>query len=491
MDNFKRPQQPRGPQTPPPRPNGGRLAQQSPPARSTQPAPQARPQIVPQMSHNAPVTPPATPRPAPQPMPTATPAPVITPAPAVAPVQPKKAPSEVQPPRPQAQPVAQKRALAAPQAKPAEEDPQTPQPVEKQPDDSAKPASRDIKKNRKRNYAWLWWLGGSIAAVLVLAMAAGAWYQSNLTAPHPANDEPQQISIQEGSAVLDIARMLESEEIIKNALVFQIYYRLNSSATALQAGEYMLTRNLTVAEVIEAISESQITQYDLTFLPGESVLDVKETLLEAGFSETDIDAAFERHYPTYTMMKQRPESHDIEGFIFPDTYRFEDNYTVEDILQRPFQHMQTYVVEEGLEGAFESRGLTLYEGITLASIIQKEVNNQADMAHVSQVFHSRLEQDIPLGSDPTFVYPAHKMGVQPLPSLESPYNTYLVQGLPPGPIANPGKEALQAAAYPSTDTDDLFFVAGDDGQTYFSKTNEEHERLTREHCSERCRLDIF
>ena len=153
--------------------------------------------------------------------------------------------------------------------------------------------------------------------------------------------------------------------------------------------------------------------------------------------------------------------------------------------------MQAYITENKLEKAFESHGLTLYEGVTLASIIQKEVNSQTDMQHVSQVFHSRLKKDMPLQSDPTFVYPAKKDGLVPGPALDSPYNTYKVTGLPPGPIALPSKEALYAAAHPSTETDDLFFVAGDDGATYFSKTNEEHEALTRQHCQERCRLDIF
>lgn len=441
MDNFKRPQQQpsRGPQQPSPRPSQVQTPQQLPPVR---PAAEVR--------------------------------------------RPQTAQMNGQTGSPAAQ-TRQNTAQNTPSTQPAV---QTPAPTQRQPIDDAKNLSLDLAKTGRRSHAWLWWMGGIVAVLLAAGIAMGVWYQANLRAPHPGDTAPQQISILEGSAVTDIARTLESEEIIKNAWAFQVYYRLNSSAP-LQAGEYTLTKNLTVAEVIAAMSESQTTQYDLTFLPGESVLDVKKTLLAAGFNEADIDAAFEQQYPAFTMMAERPAEHDIEGFIFPDTYRFEDNYTVENILQRPFEHMQAYIAQEGLEEAFAAHGMTLYEGITLASIIQKEVNNQMDMAHVSQVFHSRLEQNIPLGSDPTFVYPAQKMGVQPLPSLESPYNTYNIQGLPPGPIANPGKEALYAAAHPSTDTDDLFFVAGDDGQTYFSKTNEEHERLTREHCNERCRLDIF
>ena len=345
------------------------------------------------------------------------------------------------------------------------------------------------QKPRKKH--WLLW---SMLTLLVLALGAAAagfaWYTSNLSAPQTEDASVSRITIEEGSTVNSIAQLLETEGLIKNALAFEIYYRLNAGDPLL-AGEYTLARNLDVAGVIAELAQGTNHEYSLTFLPGESLADIKTTLEDVGFESATIDAAFAQQYPDFAMMSQRPGGSDVEGFVFPDTYNFGEDFTVVNILTRPFEHMQAYIDEENLEAAFAAQGLTLYEGIILASIIQKEVNNQSDMAHVSQVFHSRLKEGIKLGSDPTFVYGARKLGVQPLPSLESPYNTYLIDGLPPGPIANPGKEALYAAAYPSTDTNDLFFVAGDDGQTHFSRTNEEHEALTRQYCQERFRLDIF
>lgn len=392
-------------------------------------------------------------------------------------------PNQIQPPTPEPTPT------ATPSPVP------TPLPVLERaagtPSMSAQDDSLRIKKRRRPVLAWV--AGGLIAlAILLLAAGAGAymWYKGQLQSPDASSKQTARVTVPEGSTAAQIAQQLHSEGLIKNATVFELYYRLNGEKS-LQAGVYVVEKGMDVPTLIDKLGSGQKDEFQLTFKPGESLLDVRKTLIEAGYEEQDVAAAFTKVYSDYPMMSARPENSDIEGFVFPDTYNFGTDYTAENVLTRPMQYMQTYIDEQGLEEAFAAKGLTLYEGITLASIIQKEVNNKTDMSHVSQVFHSRLKIDMPLGSDPTFVYPAKKQGVQPDPGLDSPYNTYKIKGLPPGPIANPGKEALYAAANPRTDTQDLFFVAGDDGTTYFSKTNAEHEALTQEHCQQRCRLDIF
>ena len=131
--------------------------------------------------------------------------------------------------------------------------------------------------------------------------------------------------------------------------------------------------------------------------------------------------------------------------------------------------------------------MSLYQGITLASIIQREVNAEGDQRQVAQVFLLRLKDDISLGSDVTYQYIADKTGVPRDPGLDSPYNTRVVKGLPPGPISAPGRLALDAVANPATG-DYKFFLSGDDDKTYFGRTQAEHEKNIADHCKMKCQI---
>ncbi len=138
-----------------------------------------------------------------------------------------------------------------------------------------------------------------------------------------------------------------------------------------------------------------------------------------------------------------------------------------------------------LREAFSRQGLTVHQAVTLGSIIEQEVSNEPDRAQVAQVFLKRYKSDISLGSDPTAFYGAIKDGKEPSVGYDSPYNTRIYKGLPPGPIGNVSESSLNAVANPAG-TDWLYFVAGDDGKTHFSKTLEEHEELTRRYCTKLC-----
>ena len=156
--------------------------------------------------------------------------------------------------------------------------------------------------------------------------------------------------------------------------------------------------------------------------------------------------------------------------------------------------MEKIVKKYNLEEKFKARGLTLYQGITLASIIQREsigcgsgVETCEDQRKIASVFYNRLKANMPLGSDVTYQYIADKTGVERSPNLKSPYNTRIQKGLTPGPIASPSLSALNAAADP-INSDYLYFLSGDDDITYFAKTNEEHEANVKAHCQKKCQI---
>jgi UPF0755 protein len=242
-----------------------------------------------------------------------------------------------------------------------------------------------------------------------------------------------------------------------------------------------------VQQIAKKLSSGKVDSFNLTLLPGANLMENQKALKKAGFKEADIKHAFAATTYTGAALAGKPKNTSLEGFIYGDTYNFMLDATPHDVIQRTIDQMSAYVERENLVAAFKAQGMTLYQGIILASIIQKEVGHAEDMRHVSQVFHKRLKEGVSLGADSTFIYGARKLGVAPSIDLDSPYNTRIHTGLPPTPISNPGADALYAAAHPS-DTDDLYFVSGDDGNTYFSKTNEEHEHLTKEHCHINCEL---
>lgn len=349
-------------------------------------------------------------------------------------------------------------------------------------------APQPMKVPQKKSGAWKWLLGVVVAIVVLLLVAAGAgytWYVQQLSSPHPGSQETVRLTVANGSTASDVATQLADKQMIKNEIAFEVYYRLHQS-TGLKAGVYVLTKGMSVSEIVTHLESGKPDEFTLTFLPGGTLADARKVLQGAGYSTVDIDAAFTETY-NGPLFAGKPAGTDLEGYIYGDTYNFYTGASLDSVLAKLFDHMYQDVRSKGLEQAYAAQGMTLYQGITFASIVQAEVSNKDDMATVSQVFHKRLASDISLGSDVTFIYGARKLGVAPSVELDSPYNTRTHKGLPPGPVSNPGLDALVAGAKPAN-TEYLYFVAGDDGKTYFSKTNEEHEAATRAHCQANCVL---
>jgi UPF0755 protein len=190
------------------------------------------------------------------------------------------------------------------------------------------------------------------------------------------------------------------------------------------------------------------------------------------------------NYPNHPALTDVPEGQGLEGYLYPESFQKTAETTPHEIIRQSLDQMALRLTPD-LRQAFSKQGLTLHQAITLASIVEQEVSNDADRAQAAQVFLKRYKSDISLGSDPTAFYGALKEGEEPTVFHDSPYNTRIHKGIPPGPIGNVTESSLSAVAFPAQ-TDWLFFVSGDDGKTHFSKTQAEHEALTKKYCTKLC-----
>ena len=342
----------------------------------------------------------------------------------------------------------------------------------------------------------------------IIVLLASIWYLNALT-PVSAADcsadtavelEDCQIidfTVEQGDGVAEISRALEESGLIKNAFAFRLHVRLNGQESSLKAGVYPLQKSMSVESIVATFiaGEGQSNVFTFTVLPGETIMDIKANLAALGYEQDEIADAFAKTY-SYSMLKNKPEGVSLEGYLYGDTFEFYKGEKVENILRASLSSMQKLIDEQNLEAEFKKQDLSLHEGLTLASIVQKEASAK-DYPTVAQVFLTRLRQGMALGSDVTATYAldlidpdreTYSDNAAAL-SVDSPYNTRKYSGLPPGPISSPSKAALDAVAHPAS-TSYLYFLTGDDGKMYYSYTESEHQQNAAKYCQELCNVSL-
>lgn len=339
-------------------------------------------------------------------------------------------------------------------------------------------------KNKKK-----WIIGALIVlAVLSAIMTAGIqWWYNDALQPRSSSTERIKIIIEPGASPSQIADELEKKGVIKSALAFGILIKQEGNRDKLQAGTYLFSPKQSSHEVLAWLVEGKVDTFNVTILPGLTLAQIKQNLIKDGYKAADIDAAYAKDYSDHALLASKPKDGNLEGYIYPDTYQISSETTVEELLSRSFDLFYQQIQRKGLEEELKARGFTLHQGITLASIVGKEVSNATDKRQVAQVFEKRLKEGIQLGSDVTYLYAASLVGQEKsaTPDFDSPYNTRIVKGLPPGAIANFSIDSLEAVADPAPG-DYLYFVAGDDGTTHFSKTEAEHQDNINKYCTKLC-----
>ncbi len=339
---------------------------------------------------------------------------------------------------------------------------------------------------RKSSWSKRLLVGLAIAAVLAVLVIFAGWnfYQHSLS-PVSNDTTTTKVEIASGESLTTIAKDLHTKGLIRNERMFVVYAQLNDASRYLQAGQYDLSPSQSSQQIVSQLTKGKVATELITILPGQRIDQIRTSLIQDGFTEADVDAALEpTQYEQLPVLADKPAGASLEGYIYPDSYQRSGSTKVSTIIQQAIARMGQELTPAVL-AEFKAEGISTYEGIILASIVEKEVVTESDRRQAAQVFIKRVEVGMPLGSDVTAFYGSELAGAGQDVTYDTPYNTRIRDGMPPTPISNVSKSSLEAVSNPAN-TEWLFFVAGDDGVTHFSKTVAEHEALTAKYCIKLC-----
>jgi UPF0755 protein len=318
-----------------------------------------------------------------------------------------------------------------------------------------------------------------VILTLVLGIAAGGWFwiQRSLAPVHANGGRARTVSfeVQPGDSLGRVADALEAEGIIRNAKLTRWLARIEELSSQLKVGEYELSAAQSTKEILETLAKGRVLTHAVVIPEGKRASEIAGLLADAGLADSEafLDVVFDPEIAS----RLGVEGSSLEGYLFPDTYRFARNLPPERIARAMVQEFLR--VYAGLPTATHERDLSMREQVTLASIVEKETGASQERPLIAAVFLNRLKRGMRLETDPTVIYGIENFDGNlrrvHLQDRNNIYNTYRIRGLPPGPIASPGREALRAVREPA-DTPFLYFVSRNDGTHTFSKTYAEHER---------------
>lgn len=330
-----------------------------------------------------------------------------------------------------------------------------------------------------------------IVVILIAGIGIGGYLYINsaLKPVDPDSNEEITVEIPIGSSLNSISTILESKGIVKNAKVFK-YYTKFQNETEFQAGTYQLTKSMTLDEIIQSLKTGKVYRKPvisitipegLTLEQISEIVEKKTSHSSEEFMKLVTDSEFINKmmttYPdilTEEILKENIR-YSLEGYLFPATYGFyEENPSLEEIITTMIEQTNTVIAEYSED--IEEREMSVHQLLTFSSLLEEEATAKSDRETIASVFYNRLEQNMPLQTDPTVLYAlgTHKDKVllEDL-KVKNPYNTYENKGLPPGPIANSGKVSIEAALNPS-ETKYLYFLADENGVNHFAETFDEH-----------------
>jgi UPF0755 protein len=290
----------------------------------------------------------------------------------------------------------------------------------------------------------------------------------------PAGMRDSRVAILEGMTPIQTGQMLESDNLVKNGRFFSLLFRIHPGAL-LKRGSYRITAGSTTLEIMKQLSGGRVILQKVTLPEGFNLYQVAERLdKQSIIPESEFHSLVrDRQFITSLGL----EAPTLEGYLFPDTYRFASGSEPEKVIRVLVRAMKKVLDREGVPADPGER----HRLLTLASLVEEEAHVPGERPVIASVFINRLERGMRMDCDPTVRYAVRRFtGPIRKSDLESssPYNTYRRRGLPPGPISSPGRSSIRAVLHPA-DTDYLYFVAREDGSHYFSRTLSEHNRAVQ------------
>jgi UPF0755 protein len=334
-----------------------------------------------------------------------------------------------------------------------------------------------------------------VILIIIIGIFCAVFYYNGINSAVSKGGEDVKFLVAKGEIVQTIGNNLKKAGLINSEFYFETYVKRNDLGSKFQAGEYILNPRLTIKEIAKVLTKGDILNNERTikiiegwntreisqYFEREGMFQSEELLELVGFPQ--IDYRYNKEMPApkdysadFGFLKDKPSYYGLEGYLFPDTYRIFKDAPLNGIVLKMLDNFDKKLTPE-IRADIKKQGKTIYEIITMASIIEKEVKSEADMKIVSGIFWDRIKNKQALESCATLAYvlgtnkPQYTMEDT---KIDSPYNTYENRGLPPGPISNPGLKAIRAAVYPTYTDYNYFLSRPDTGETVFSKTYQEH-----------------
>jgi UPF0755 protein len=311
------------------------------------------------------------------------------------------------------------------------------------------------------------------------------WLSYQVHAPVSARSQPVTVHIDEGESPDQIAQDLADKGLVRNKDVFVYYMRYTGARSRLQAGDFVLNRNMSMAQITDQLQYGKPSQVAVRLPEGFTLQQMAAEAEKDGLGKAAgyVAAATDSGW-NYAFLQDRPGGRSLEGFLFPDTYLLDKSAGTRDLVKRQldrFDQVFTPELRAQAAQATSSRPAeSIYDIVILASMVEREVNREPDRARVCSVYYNRLAAGTLLQVDATVLYGEGKSTGQPDTSVDTPYNTYLHKGLPPGPISNPGLSAIQACINPEK-TDFMFYFTDPKGVTHFQKTSAEFDQQKKQY----------